>query len=66
MKKTTFTEEQIMGALKESEAGAETASLAWRHGVSEAPLYNRKSKHGEPDVCTRHAFGSRGQAIEVS
>ena len=36
--------------LKEHEAGAKTADLARRHGVSEATLYNRKAKYGGMDV----------------
>lgn len=45
MKKTRFSEEQIIGVLKEAEAGANTADLARRHGVSEAPIYNWKTKY---------------------
>ena len=40
MKRARFTEEQIIGVLKEHEAGAKTADLARKHGVSEATLYN--------------------------
>lgn len=50
MKRTRFTEEQIIGVLKEGEAGAKTADLARRHGVSEATIYNWKSKYGGLDV----------------
>ena len=46
MKRTRFSEEQIIGVLKEAEAGAKTADLARRHGVSEATIYNWKSKYG--------------------
>ena len=46
MKRTRFTEEQIIGVLKEADAGAKTADLARRHGVSEATIYNWKSKYG--------------------
>jgi Transposase len=38
MKRARFTEEQIIGVLKEHEAGAKTADLARKHGVSEATL----------------------------
>jgi putative transposase len=46
MKRGRFTEEQIIGVLKEHEAGAKTADLARKHGVSEATLYNWKAKYG--------------------
>jgi len=50
MKRARFTEEQIIGVLKEHEAGAKTADPARKHGVSEATLYNWKSKYGGMDV----------------
>ena len=40
MKRARFTEEQIIAVLKEHEAGAKTADLARKHGISEATLYN--------------------------
>jgi putative transposase len=36
--------------LKGAEAGAKTADLSWRHGVSEATIYNWQAKYGELDV----------------
>ena len=50
MKRVRFTEEQIIVALREHEAGAKTADLARKQGVSEATLYNWKAKYGGLDV----------------
>lgn len=50
MKRKRFTEEQIIGVLREHEAGAKTGDLARKHGISEATLYNWKSKFGGMDV----------------
>ena len=50
MKRARFTEEQIIGVLKEHEAGAKTADLARKHGISEATLYNWKARYGGMDV----------------
>ena len=46
MKRKRFTEEQIIGILREQEAGARAGDLARKHGVSEATLYNWKAKLG--------------------
>ena len=44
------TEEQIIGVLKESEAGAKTEELCRRHGISPATLYKWKGKFGGMEV----------------
>ena len=51
MKRKRFSEEQIIGILREHEAGAKTADLVRKHGLSEATLYNWKAKYGGMDVC---------------
>jgi len=50
MKRSRFTEEQIIGVLKEHDLGAKTADLCRKHGISEATFYNWKSKFGGMDV----------------
>lgn len=46
MKKTRFTETQIVSILKQQEAGISTKEIAREHGISEATFYNWKSKYG--------------------
>ena len=50
MKRKRFSEEQIIGVLREQEAGAKVADLCRKHGVSEATFYNWKAKYGGMDV----------------
>ena len=50
MKRKRFTEEQIIGILKEHELGAKTADICRKHGISEATFYNWKSKFGGLEV----------------
>ena len=49
MKKSRFNEEQIIGILKQQEAGQKVIDLAREHGISEATIYIWKSKYGGMD-----------------
>ena len=50
MKRNRFSEEQIIGILKEHEAGVAVSELCRKHGVSDASIYKWKAKFGGMDV----------------
>jgi len=50
MKRSRFTEDQIIGVLKEHQAGIPTAELCRKHGISEATFYNWRNRYGGMEV----------------
>ena len=50
MKRSRFTEEQIIGVLKEHQAGMSAADLCRKHGISDATFYTWRSKYGGMEV----------------
>ena len=50
MKSKRFTEEQIIGILKQAQAGVKVADLCRMHGISDATFYNWRTKYGGMEV----------------
>ena len=61
MKRSRFSEEQIIGILKEHQAGLGAKELCRKHGVSDATFYEWRSKYGGMEVSE----GKRLKALEV-
>jgi putative transposase len=50
MKRSRFTEDQIIGILKEQESGQKTEDVCRRHGISSATFYKYKARYGGMEV----------------
>ena len=61
MKRSRFSEEQIIGILKEHQAGSTAADLCRKHGISDATFYKWRSRFGGMEV----ADAKRLKALEA-
>jgi putative transposase len=50
MKRSRFSDEQIIAIVKEQEAGAKTADVCRKHGISDATFYKWKAKYGGLEI----------------
>lgn len=58
MKRSRFSEEQIIGILRESGGESTVKSVCAKHNISEATLYNWKRKYGGMEVNEARRLGS--------
>ncbi|SMD14034.1 Transposase [Primorskyibacter flagellatus] len=65
MRKSRFTEAQIIGIIKEQEAGMPTAEVCRKHGLSSATFYKLKAKYGGMEVsdAARLPMSRRGRGL---
>ena len=69
MRGSRFSEEQIIGVLKEAEVGAATSELCRRHGISPATFYKWKARYGGLEVSDarrlRHLEDENGKLKQL-
>ena len=63
MRKSRFTEEQIIGMLKEHQAGMPVAELCRRHGVGDATFYGWRSRYGGMEVSDARRLKALEDAV---
>ncbi len=59
MRRSRFNEEQIIGVLKEHEAGMKTQDLCRKHGISDATFYNWRKKYAGLVPVSHRASAAR-------
>ncbi len=65
MKRKQFSEEQIIGILKEAEAGAVVTELCRKHGMSSATYYAWKAKYGGLEVSGKRSFSALPPVLTI-
>ncbi|MFT8559575.1 MAG: transposase, partial [Acetobacter sp.] len=63
MKRSRFTEEQIIGILKEQESGLKVSDLCRKHGISDATFYKWKTRYGGLEVSEAKRLKALEDAI---
>ena len=63
MKRSKFSEEQIIGVLREQEAGVTTAEVCRRHGISSATFYAHRRREREAETAARRRDAGQRCAV---
>ena len=66
MRRGRFTEDQIIGVLREHEAGVKTAELRRKHGISDATFYNWKAEYGGMTVSEAARLRTLGKQAPMA